>query len=102
MGKDSTLKIFLEDSGTSSSVITPGEYRFKFRVMLPAAELFPRTNVWYLSLCSDRSCKTQMDIFVKVSFPLAGFSLLEQAPAALAYDNTGSTRRQSSYTELGA
>eukprot|EP00928_Gymnodinium_smaydae_P006180 TRINITY_DN12156_c0_g1_i2.p1 TRINITY_DN12156_c0_g1~~TRINITY_DN12156_c0_g1_i2.p1 ORF type:complete len:3246 (-),score=521.31 TRINITY_DN12156_c0_g1_i2:104-8719(-) len=75
------LKILLDDSNPTTTV-DPDTYQFSFPALVPcctAAEM-PRNNVWYLSLCSDYSCKQPGDSSVIITLPMAGFALNELAP----------------------
>merc|ERR1711964_120766 len=74
------IRIFLDDSDDITTILAD-TYRFSFPVMMPPT--IPENNVWYVSLCDDRTCRQPGDRSVVVSFPMAGFDLYELAPEAL-------------------
>jgi len=46
--------------------------------MLP--DQMPRNNLWYISLCNERSCRHPDDPTVVAHFPIAGFAMGERSP----------------------
>jgi len=64
--------------GEGAGLITADVYKWNFPVMLPGE--MPRENVWYISLCDDRSCRVPTDNTVMVHFPVAGFRMGERSP----------------------
>jgi len=85
------IKINLDDA-EDVTTIPADTYRFSFPVLMPPD--VPRRNIWFLALCSDRSCRQPSDRQVVVSFPIAGFALYEIAPAALKVAASGAERRR--------
>jgi hypothetical protein len=88
------IKVYTAD--TDSGLIPPDIYKWNFPVMLPAE--MPRDNVWYISLCDDRSCRFPTDPSVVVHFPIAGFRMGERSPQEL--DTVGSFALQTALLSL--
>lgn len=86
------IKIFLDDSDDSTN-IPPDTYRFSFPVLIPPE--VPKDNIWYLSLCNDRSCTQPEDRYTLASFPMAGFRLYELAPEGVRVSTNFAKRRDS-------
>jgi len=87
------IRIFLDDS-EDVTTIPADTYRFSFPVLMPPD--VPRKNIWFISLCDDRTCKQPSDAQVLVSFPMAGFNLYDVAPEALRVSASGAVRRATS------
>lgn len=89
------LKIYLDDSDPTTT-IAAGTYQFSFPAKVPCCtqDDMPKNNVWYLSLCEDRSCNEPKDSTILVTLPMAGFALNEMAPEALK-SPTGAARPRS-------
>jgi hypothetical protein len=88
------IRIYLDDSD-DSTVIAADSYSFNFPVLVPVDNV-PRVNVWYFSLCNERTCQTPSGRGVIASFPMQGFALNEVSPASLqAYSSANVARRRS-------
>lgn len=70
----------LLDNTREDIPIVPGAYGFSFSVLVPPEGSMPRSNVWFLSLCSNRQCWNKEESSALITFPFAGFSLGEVAP----------------------
>jgi len=81
------IKILLDDS-EDSTTIAADTYSWSFPVLVPSTEM-PRYNVWFFSLCSDRTCRDPRGRGVIVSFPMAGFQLNEVSPTAARSETAG-------------
>lgn len=66
----------------ANATIPAAFHRFQFRVIVPF--VLPQQNLWYVSLCSDRSCISDQDATVLLSFPIQGFNLRERSVVDLA------------------
>jgi len=84
------IKIYLDDSD-DATVIARDTYSWNFPVLVPVDNV-PKVNVWYLSLCSERTCEKQMGRGTIVSFPMQGFALGEISPASLKVAANGARR----------
>lgn len=62
-------------------MINPASYKWNFPVMLPSE--MPRDNIWVISLCEDRSCRSPDDPTVRAYFPIGGFKMGERSPEDL-------------------
>ena len=59
-------------------MIAADTFKWNFPVMIPNE--MPRDNIWIISLCDDRSCRSPDDPTVRAYFPMAGFNLYERSP----------------------
>jgi hypothetical protein len=75
------IKIYLDDSD-DATVIARDTYSWSFPVLVPVDNV-PNVNVWYFSLCSERTCETPKGRGTIVSFPMQGFALGEVSPATM-------------------
>lgn len=75
------LLIYLDDSD-DSTVIAADTYSFNFPVLVPVDNV-PKVNVWYFTLCSERTCEQPKGRGTIVSFPLQGFALGEVSSSSL-------------------
>jgi len=76
------LKILVDDSD-QNVIIPAGMYKFQFPILFPP--VIPPENIWYLALCSDRSCydiETDKQIII-TTFPIPGFSEGQESPFSL-------------------
>jgi len=87
------IKIYLDDSD-DATVIARDTYSWNFPVLVPVDNV-PRVNVWYFSLCSERTCETPQGRGTIVSFPMQGFALGEISPATLKVSANGARPRSS-------
>jgi hypothetical protein len=87
------IKIYLDDSD-DSTVIAADTYSWNFPVLVPVDDV-PKVNVWYFSLCSERTCESAMGRGTIVSFPMQGFQLGEISPATLKVSANGARRSAS-------
>jgi hypothetical protein len=67
------LRLFLDDT-EESTVVLPGEYQWKFPVIVPKIQNYPEVNIWHISLCTSKNCFSYSDPAAAVVFPIAGFA----------------------------
>jgi hypothetical protein len=72
------LRIDMDDTN-DNTVITADTYSWSFPVLVPV-DVMPEINVWYFSLCDDRSCQPLPDGSWRgtiINFPMQGFKFGE-------------------------
>jgi hypothetical protein len=84
------------DDTDPTLTVPPGEYEFRFPVMVPCCYQadMPKNNVWYLAICYDQFCTEPDDKSVLVTFPIAGFNLNDKPTASAIRGQTSAARRQ--------
>jgi len=75
------IRIYLDDSD-DATVIARDTYSWSFPVLVPVDNV-PKINVWYFTLCSERTCEKPKGRGTIVSFPMQGFALREISSATL-------------------
>jgi hypothetical protein len=89
-------KLKIHTNATYVSII-PGVYSWTFPVRMPYSSL-PPVNVWYLSICSSRSCEAPYDAHTLVSFPVQGFLFGELSVQTLKLLTSGAARAFSAWS----
>lgn len=98
----SYLKVLVDD--TKIDPVIPGEcrsglgfipceYKWEFPILYPALQ--PDDNIWFVSLCADKSCydpSFQSQDIIPVIFPMPGFAPGEASPEVLFFGKASSIR----------